>query len=96
MAEVSIKPRVSDSGERYWVGSIEGLEFEYSGESPEEVAKTLVEDVDLILEILRATVAPNIDLAGRIVEAFAEHVGESLNGCIPNPAPESETLKIPS
>ena len=80
MAVVSIKPRVNESGDRDWVGSIEGLEFEYSGESPEAVAETLVEDVDLILDILRATVAPNIDMTGRILEAFVAHIGESLDG----------------
>ena len=97
MTPVSIKRRVDEAGSYSWVGSIEGLDIEYTGESPEEVAETLVQDVDMVLDILRATVAPNIDLAGRIVQAFADHVGECLEECnskVDQDDPTLETLKI--
>jgi hypothetical protein len=76
---VKIESRIREDGEEEWCGYIAGLDYEYVAETPDKAAAGLVELVLTTLEILRATVAPNLDHSGRIVGKFAAMVGDGLD-----------------
>lgn len=78
MAQLTIKPQRSEENEWEWVGFVDGIDLSYFGNSPDEVAKNMLNDVSFVLNLLRETVAPNIDYSNQIVEKFAAVVDEAL------------------